>query len=74
MKSFEFRIYTRQTHSAAQEHTATATARATDTARHQKKIPLVAASKQQSLRINFRNMFDNIKNAKQGCSSCRGTF
>ena len=73
MKSFEFRIYTRQTHSAAQEPTARARARATATARHQKKIPQVAATK-QSLRINFRNMFDNIKNAKQGCSSCRGTF
>lgn len=66
MKSFEFRVYTRQMHSAAQEPTATA--------RHQKKIPQAPASKQQSLRINFRNMFDNIKNAKQGCSSCRGTF
>ena len=70
MKSFEFRVYTRQMHSAAQEPTATARARA----RHQKKIPQAPTSKQQSLRINFRNMFDNIKNAKQGCSSCRGTF
>lgn len=24
--------------------------------------------------IHFRNMFDNIKNAKKSCGSCRGTF
>ena len=74
---FEFRITRQGIPNFIQQNTTwdNKTAIAVRTARQEAEAKAESSGvPRQNFGVQFNNMFANIKNAKAGCRSCRGTF